>query len=136
MSYPPLDDSGRQYAQQGSANAGYEQQGFAQQPYGQAGYPAPAPKGLSITSMVLGIASLLMGWTFLMPIAGLVFGIMALKREPSARGMSITGIVLSGLCLIGWAIGIAGLIAFSLFVPFAAFSLSDAFATFTPIPTP
>lgn len=63
-------------------------------------------KGLSITSMVLGIASLVMGWTFLVPIAGMVTGFMGLKREPAGKGFAITGLILNGLCLIGWVIGV------------------------------
>ena len=63
-------------------------------------------KGLSITSMVLGIASLVMGWTFLVPIAGMVTGFMGLKREPAGKGFAVTGLILNGLCLIGWVIGV------------------------------
>jgi hypothetical protein len=91
-------------------------QSYGQQPYGQPTYPAAAyapsawqpaqPKGFSITSLVLGLVSLLMGFTLLMPIAAIVLGIIGAKKEPAGRGMSITGIVLGGVCLIGWVIGI------------------------------
>lgn len=46
----------------------------------------------SITSLVIGIVSIFMGWTFLAPIAGLVVGIMAKRREPHARTMANWGI--------------------------------------------
>ena len=64
------------------------------------------PKALSITSLVLGIASLLFGWTFLVPIAGVICGFMGMKREPAARGFWLSGLVLNGLALLGWIIGL------------------------------
>jgi hypothetical protein len=89
----------------------YQQPG----PYGQQGYygmPAE-PKTLSIASMVCGIASVIMGWLLLPQIAAIITGHMALKREPSGKGMSITGLVLGYLCLLGygafWLLVIIGL---------------------------
>jgi hypothetical protein len=90
---------------------------YSQQPgpYGQQGYygmPAE-PKTLSIASMVCGIASVIMGWLLLPQIAAIITGHMALKREPSGKGMSITGLVLGYLCLLGygafWLLVIIGL---------------------------
>jgi hypothetical protein len=84
-------------------------------PYGQPGYyGVPAePKTLSIASMVCGIASVIMGWILLPQIAAIVTGHMALKREPAGKGMSITGLVLGYLCLLGygafWLLLIIGL---------------------------
>ncbi|GGI77903.1 DUF4190 domain-containing protein [Pseudarthrobacter scleromae] len=91
-------------------------------PYGQpAGPYAPQgyygmqaePKTLSIASMVCGIASVIMGWLLLPQIAAIITGHMALKREPSGRGMSIAGLVLGYLCLLGygafWLLAIIGL---------------------------
>lgn len=65
--------------------------------------PAP-PKGLSITGFVLGIVSLFFGFTFFVPIAGLIFSIIGAKKEPTAKAFSITGIILNALALIGWLI--------------------------------
>jgi hypothetical protein len=63
--------------------------------------------------MVCGIASVIMGWLLLPQIAAIVTGHMALKREPSGKGMSITGLVLGYLCLLGygafWLLLIIGL---------------------------
>lgn len=74
-------------------------------PYGQQAYyygmPAE-PKTLSIASMVCGIASVIMGWILLPQIAAIVTGHLALKREPAGRGMSIAGLVLGYLCLLGY----------------------------------
>ena len=84
-------------------------------PYGQPGYyGVPAePKTLSIASMVCGIASVIMGFLLLPQVAAIVTGHMALKREPSGKGMSITGLVLGYLCLFGygalWLLAIIGL---------------------------
>lgn len=73
------------------------------QPYYYAQPAAPAaPKGLSITGFVLGIVSLFFGFTFLMPIAGLIFSIVGLKKEPAAKAFSITGIVLNAVALVSW----------------------------------
>ena len=73
-------------------------------PYGQqAYYGAPAePKNLSIASMVCGIASVILGWFLVPQIAAIITGHLALKREPSGKGMSITGLVLGYLCLLGY----------------------------------
>ncbi|GAA3598250.1 hypothetical protein GCM10022198_23150 [Klugiella xanthotipulae] len=85
----------------------YPQQ-YPQQPgYGQptttyvtATFPAPQPKGLSITAMILGIASFVFGFTFLVPVAAIIFGIIGRSREPAGRGMATTGIVLGIVCLV------------------------------------
>ncbi|GGI47880.1 CHASE2 domain-containing sensor protein [Agromyces flavus] len=83
--------------------------------------PAPAPvstgaaatdveqRGFAVSSLVLGLVSIVAGFTFVVPVAGLVLGILALRREPSARTMAIWGIVLNGVMLAG--VVIAGLAA-------------------------
>jgi hypothetical protein len=68
------------------------------------GYQPGPPKGLSITSMVLGLVSIVLGFTFLVPVVGFVLGIVGIRREPAGRGMAITGLVLNGLFVIGWAL--------------------------------
>ena len=75
-------------------------------PYGQSAYyGAPAePKSLSIASMVCGIASVILGWFLLPQVAAIITGHLALKREPSGKGMSITGLVLGYLCLLGYGV--------------------------------
>lgn len=88
--------------------------GQAPAPYGQPYYGMPAePKGLSIASMVCGIASVILGWFLLPQVAAIVTGHLALRREPSGKGMSITGLVLGYLCLLGYG-------AFWIFVIVAA----------------
>ncbi|TFD26935.1 hypothetical protein E3T49_14925 [Cryobacterium cryoconiti] len=56
---------------------------------------------MAVSSLVLGLVSILAGWTFLVPIAGLVAGILALGREPQARTLAIWGIVLNAVLLAG-----------------------------------
>ncbi|MDN5813663.1 MAG: DUF4190 domain-containing protein [Arthrobacter sp.] len=78
------------------------------QPHGQ--YQAPPPRGMSIASMVLGIVSIFAGFTFVVPIVGLVLGIIGLQREPAGKGMAIAGLILNGLMLLGWLLLIAAII--------------------------
>ena len=84
-------------------------------PYGQPVYYGmqAEPKTLSIASMVCGIASVIMGWLLLPQVAAIITGHMALKREPAGRGMSIAGLVLGYLCLLGygalWLLAIIGI---------------------------
>ncbi len=92
-------------------------------PYQQAA--AQADKGFSIASLVLGIVSIVAGWTFFAPAAGLVLGILALKREPAGRTMAIWGIVLNSVMLAGVIliafVSVIGLGFGLAFLPFAHF---------------
>jgi hypothetical protein len=64
----------------------------------------PQPRGLSVASMVLGLVSIFFGFTFVIPLTGLILGLFGLKREPAGRGMAVTGVILSGLMLAGWVL--------------------------------
>lgn len=77
----------------------YPQQ-YPQQPSGQ--YPAPPPRGMSIASLVLGLVSIFTGFTGVVPIVGLILGVIGLKREPAGRSLAIAGLIINGLALIGW----------------------------------
>jgi hypothetical protein len=110
--YGHNDQFGNQYSQYGQPASPYAQPpgGYGQPAY----YGMPAePKTLSIASMVCGIASVIMGFLLLPQIAAIITGHMALRREPSGRGMSIAGLVLGYLCLLGygffWLLAIIGL---------------------------
>jgi hypothetical protein len=109
-------EPGQYGAPYGQPPSPYSQGPYSQpSPYSQPGYyGVPAePKTLSIASMVCGIASVIMGFLLLPQVAAIVTGHMALKREPSGKGMSITGLVLGYLCLLGygafWLLLIIGL---------------------------
>jgi hypothetical protein len=78
-------------------------------------YGAPAASGkktLAILSLVFGIVSILFSlflpiiW-ILLAIAGVILGFMSRSREPGARGLATTGIVLS---FIGIVANIASMI--------------------------
>ncbi|MET1063915.1 MAG: DUF4190 domain-containing protein [Arthrobacter sp.] len=106
----PTDPYGTpaQYGQQPYAQQPYAQQPYGQQPqYGQPGTPfnaygqpayygvPPEPKGLSIASLCCGIAAFVGLGFFLLPqLAAVILGHMALKREPSGKGMAIAGLVM------------------------------------------
>lgn len=93
-------------------------QPYGQQPYGQPYYSGltPAePKGMSIAALVLGIVGVISGGWFIIPqILAVVFGHIGLKKEPSVKGMAITGLVLGYLMVaISLAYGLVLLFAFS-----------------------
>jgi hypothetical protein len=56
---------------------------------------------------VLGICSLLAGWTLFAPVVGLVCGVMSRGREPFASGRSGWGILLNLVALAGWLLLLA-----------------------------
>jgi hypothetical protein len=119
---PPLYDQNG-YGQPGDLyGATYSQppSPYGQPAYGQPAYygtPVQEPKGLSIASMVLGISSVILGWFIIPQIAAIITGHLALRREPSGKGMSIAGLVLGYLCLLGygafWLLLIIGLMTYS-----------------------
>lgn len=89
------------YGQPAYGQAGYGQAGYGQAGYGQPyGYAAQPPKGLSITSMVLGLVSVVFG--FLPALAAVITGHIASKREPHGRGFWLTGIIAGYLVLGFW----------------------------------
>ena len=57
---------------------------------------------LGILSLVGGLASIVFGQTIVLPIATIVLGFIARRREPDSRTMATWGIVLGFLALFGW----------------------------------
>ena len=128
----PTDPYGTPYgaAPQPFGNQPYGQpqaQPYGQQPpygapaYGQPGSPfnaygppsyygvPPEPKSLSIASLCCGVAVFLGLGFFLLPqFAAVILGHLALKREPSGRGMAVAGLVLGyvGIALTVLVIGL------------------------------
>jgi len=76
-----------------------------------ASYTEPQTKVLGIISLVCGILSIVCCcgcyFPFITGIAGVVLGIISLKKEPSAKGMAIAGIACGA---VGAVIGICGII--------------------------
>lgn len=77
--------------------------------------PAPvavAPiRTLGIISLVLGVASLAFGLVFIVPIAAIVLGALALKSEPASRAIAIGGIVTGAVSLSGAILAFFGALA-------------------------
>lgn len=53
----------------------------------------------AITSFVLGIASIVSSWTFIAPIVGLIFGILALRRKTQERTLALWGLWMNAAML-------------------------------------
>lgn len=100
--YPPAGQPGM-YAEVPYQAQYYPPVGYGMAPYAAA---APLPSGMAVTSMVLGIASFVIGmWLFPLPITALILGVIALGKanrgEASGKGMAIAGIVLGSIATLG-----------------------------------
>lgn len=81
--------------------------------------PANATSGWSIASLVIGLVSVVAGWTFFAPIAGLVLGIIGMQRD-ATRGIAIAGVAINGAILaFGFIFGLVALAGVAIFAPFA-----------------
>lgn len=69
--------------------------------------PTTVRSPLAVWSLVLGLASLGFGFTFVVPIAGLVLGVLSRRREPEGRTMALVGIVSSVVMLVGTLVALA-----------------------------
>jgi hypothetical protein len=79
----------------------------SQYPQAQYSQPAPAdgPKGFAITSMVLGICSLVIPYAgIILGILAVVFGAVSRNKNESGRGMAIAGLVTGIVALALWLI--------------------------------
>jgi hypothetical protein len=66
---------------------------------------------LGILSFAGGIASLILGQTIILPIAAIILGHLARRREPAGRTFGTWGIVLGYFALFGWlAVIIVGIV--------------------------
>lgn len=71
-----------------------------------------AGTGLSISSLVIGILSLVGGFGLLFPpIVGVVLGHMARRREPNGRGMALAGLIMNYISLAIVVLAVVALIA-------------------------
>ena len=71
---------------------------------------APATKTLSLASLVLGLVSIVFGFTFVVPLLAIILGGVGAKREPHARTLAVWGIVLGAVCMLGWLIAVVVII--------------------------
>lgn len=76
-------------------------------------YASPVHQGTGkgTASLVLGICSLLAGWTVIAPLIGIVLSIASLGSEPTARGRAGWGLVLNALAMFGWILAFVALAA-------------------------
>lgn len=124
-------------AEPGTGSGGYGSTSYGSTSYGSTGYgnavPPQAPHyasptepqpgahsyGFAIASFVIGIASIISGWTLIAPIVGLILGIIALRRYTAERTLALWGVWLNGVILAFAALGIVALIALTSFGLFA-----------------
>lgn len=99
-------------------------------PYGTPSVPphtvAAAPSTpFSLTSLILGVTSVFFGLTVIAPVAGLVFGVLGLRREPTGRTLAIWGIVLNAVMIGLVGLFLAFLIFAGLLLPLVAVATGD-----------
>jgi hypothetical protein len=83
---------------------------------------ASVDRNLSIIALVLGLASVVFGQTFLVPIAAIIVGVMAYRREPGGRAMAVWAIVLGAVMAFDWVVvGVLGLVFAAPFFFFGLF---------------
>ncbi|KAM9861837.1 hypothetical protein ACI1US_02297 [Leucobacter sp. BZR 635] len=128
--YPAQHTAETQNLASHSAEAQYSDAQYAVpgQQY-QLSQPAPGKNahGYTIASFVIGIASIVSGWTFVAPIVGLVLGVLALRRNTPERTLALWGVWLNGVIL---AIAVLGVL---LLIALASFGLlAGAFAGIVP----
>lgn len=108
---------GRQYGQQYGRQYNQHYSGPYGQPY--AGMPVQS-KSLSIASLCCGIAVYVgFGFILLPQIAAVILGHLALRREPSGRGLAIAGLVLG---YVGLALTVLAFVALAMLFSVAATS--------------
>ena len=120
----PNNPHGQTHGQdpRGQAPQGYPQQGYAPAGYPQGGYGQPPQRpgnGFGVAALVVGIIALLLAWIPVINIGAIVLGVIAvilgilgLRKKFAGRGMSIAGIVLGALAIIGSVIVLIATAAF------------------------
>lgn len=78
----------------------------------ESGAQSADTRGITIASFVLGIASMVAGWTFFAPLVGLIMGIMALRRGTPDRSLAVWGVVLNSVALV-FALILTGFLLFA-----------------------
>ena len=81
----------------------------------------PAARPLSVLALVLGLASVVFGQTFLVPIAAIVLGVMGYRREPAGKALAVWGIVLGSVMAFGWLV--AAVVGIAMAGPLVLWSL-------------
>jgi bacteriorhodopsin len=76
-------------------------------------------------ALVLGGGTIMMILTILLTLAGIVLGIMALRKKDPKRGLAIAGLAINFLCFAPYCL-------FSLLLIFGGISTSDFMPSFAP----
>lgn len=88
-------------------------------PYG--GHAMSEPKGLSIAALVCGVVAIFTGGFLVIPqILAVVFGHLALRREPSGKALALTGLI------IGYVMVLLTVLVVVLFVALIGFAATTA----------
>ena len=98
------------------------------QPYNYGPYVPQPPKGLSITSMILGIAGLVFAF-FPANVAAVITGHMASKSQPYAKPFWLTGII-TGYVGLGVSLLVGLIILASIFIPLIAIGTYGGYGTY------
>lgn len=106
------------YAQAAPAAPNPYAQGAPAQPYNSGPYVAPPAQGLSITSMILGIAGVFFAF-FPLAVAAVITGHMASKKQPYAKPFWLTGII-TGYVGLGISLLVGLAIFASIVIPLIA----------------
>ncbi|MFC5338874.1 DUF4190 domain-containing protein [Leucobacter denitrificans] len=118
-------ESPAQFAADGSAQGAQPTQPVQPVQPAQPAQSSASDQGnaFAVTSFVLGIASIVAGWTFVAPIVGLIFGIISLRRRTAERTLALWGVWLNAAMLaLSVLIGIVVVGIFMLSVLGGAFS--------------
>jgi hypothetical protein len=70
----------------------------------------PSARILSISSVVIGVASVACGFALFPEVIGVLVGVVARRREPSAQRIAAWGIALNAVTFIGWVVVLAVLV--------------------------
>ncbi len=105
-------DAGRGFPDGGQefGSTSYRQPGT--HPYGyRAPYGPAEPRGLSIAALILGSAAVFTGGLLILPqLLAVVFGHLALRREPAGRPLALTGLIMGYVMLLVGLLLVVGFI--------------------------
>lgn len=69
-------------------------------------------KSFSIASFIIGLVSIVAGWSLIAPIVGLVLGVIALRRKTAERTLALWGVWLNAALLVLGTLTLIAVFAF------------------------
>lgn len=104
----PFPASSAPYGGTGPGPAGPS--GFGPSGFGPGGFGnRPTRSGLAVAALVLGLITVLLFWTVVVPVLAVVFGLIAARSIKASRGQ-LTGLKMARA---GWILGVVGLLGFA-----------------------